>query len=254
MFAAAGKPCGSSAFVFLSAPRALKALHYKSAAHSLFPRKPQVCGKLSALIQNVILKRAIDFPRENLGRLLPAIFCDLRTTPTGTRHSPLTAEVFLCAAFFRAHHYRNAAHSPFLHEANAFAKLSALRQKCHFATRNWIIEKIRGKSFEQTKFFRALKGSQRIAAAGFPAAADFLFFPLPENRSLSNLPPNRAPENRTISNLPPRIGLPKIAACESTARFLGRGGAERACEHCPFGAMRGRSRLLRRGKVPRRGG
>ena len=61
MFAATKR---GSAFVFLSAARALKALDYKSAPHSLFPRKPQVCGKLRALRQkchfatrNKIIKR-----------------------------------------------------------------------------------------------------------------------------------------------------------------------------------------------------
>ena len=59
MFAAAGFPCGGSAFCFLSAARALRALDYKSAPHSLFPVQPQVCGKLSALAKSVIFARAI---------------------------------------------------------------------------------------------------------------------------------------------------------------------------------------------------
>ena len=98
MFAAAGFPCGGSAFCFLSAARQNNARHAAgrqmptrkrsgivlpfsqksrsarkrcdfrepcemlsiiSAPHSLFPVQPQVCGKLSALAKSVIFARAI---------------------------------------------------------------------------------------------------------------------------------------------------------------------------------------------------
>ena len=44
-----------------------------------------------------------------------------------------------------------------------------------------------------------------------------------------------------------RGALKRAPKNRNEVRFLGRGGAECACEHCPLGAMRERSRLLRRG-------
>ena len=51
-----------------------------------------------------------------LGRLLPAKSCDFEDNPIAL--AMLGAkEVFLCAAPYGAHHYRSAAHSPFLRQA-----------------------------------------------------------------------------------------------------------------------------------------
>ena len=55
-------------------------------------------------LKNVVFKRASDLARVNLGKLLPAIYCDFRGNPSGF---PLTA------AFLMAHILFIAAVSPF---------------------------------------------------------------------------------------------------------------------------------------------
>ena len=72
---------------------------------------------------------------ENLGELTPAIFRDLRQTPLSAFGG--AAGVFLAAAYLRAHHYQNAAASPFLQEP--YGKLGARAQKCDFACARMVL-------------------------------------------------------------------------------------------------------------------
>ena len=73
-----------------------------------------------------------------LGRLLPAKSCDFEDNPTALT-SFETAEVFLCAAPYGAHHYRSAAHSPFLQKAK-FCQIGLRCGKLRFPLRELLLK------------------------------------------------------------------------------------------------------------------
>ena len=86
---------------------------------------------------------------------------------------------------------------PFSGKPQVCGKLGALRQKCHFATRNKIILIIT-RAREITLFRSATLFGNTLSVAG-KVNARHLSICVPQTR-----------------------GTPKIAACESTARFLGK--------------------------------
>ena len=88
-------------------------------------------GKKFCLFQNFF--RELQFAA-NLAELSAAVCCEFEDNPIALAMLG-TTEVFLCAAFFRAHLYRNAANSPSSRKPQVCGKLGALRQKRGFATR-----------------------------------------------------------------------------------------------------------------------